>query len=102
MVRPHLAAALVMMLSACSRRAPECESLRKAIIPTGDRMDAASEKADKVEAWTAWAEAADDAVARVGRLRLTVAELKKLAAEYQGVHRELAADARELAGVWVV
>ncbi|MCC6647999.1 MAG: Rieske 2Fe-2S domain-containing protein [Polyangiaceae bacterium] len=99
-------AALVLVLAAlaagCSKKAPECQAMVGVINPTSDAMmragakkpgDAAEHAAEMRKVATVTKNAAD----AMGKLTITVPELKKVQTEYGALYSKASADAGSLA-----
>jgi hypothetical protein len=94
-----VAASLVLSLSACSKRGPECDAIVKIINPAVEKLGrVGAAKVDRAQehlkAMAEVAEITEGAAADLAKLPLTVPELKKTSADYQAMARDAAAAAR--------
>jgi hypothetical protein len=102
--RPTTLLGAVLLLAACSKKAPECDSITKTINPvanklekTGAAMDKTEDPAVLVKSMNEMGQVCDGAAADLAKLPLTVPELQKFSTDYQGLMKDAAGAARSTA-----
>lgn len=96
-----LAALALVALAGCNKKASECEAMIKVINPAAEKVKAAGGKGDKpedhIKAMNDIAAASDGAASGLAKVDLSVAELKKISADYQTMAKSIASSSRDLA-----
>jgi hypothetical protein len=94
----------LLLLAACSKKAPECDSITKTINPVANKLEKAGAALDKTDAPAVLMKAMNDmaqlcngAAADLAKLPLTVPELQKFSTDYQGLMKDAAGAARTAA-----
>ena len=93
---------LVVGLSACNKRASECQLLIRTINPQVEKQQAISQRKveglDDVAVVTAEiSKVASETAAKLSELQITIPELVKFSADYQNMEKEFAASAEAAA-----
>lgn len=93
----------IAALAGCSKKTPECQSMITTVInPTAEALKKVGEKKSEKPAEVSadlkeMAKIATDAAGKMGKLEITTEELKKHAADYQAINKEVASAATSTA-----